>query len=165
MEADYTDTYATTVQSINHMTASDLFYLMFVCYPKFILYLLRLRDGVVKPFGLPTGSNFTELIQEQSKEKVVCSKSDKHLTFRIQLECDTPDTCIQCQSIRITTSVKFHNTQGRIYFFFIHPFHCLICKILLKRAARNWEKETHSRIVQKNDRKTFKKQITHINQP
>ena len=50
----------------------------------------------------------------------------------------------QCQSIRITTVVKYHNSLGKVYFFFIRPFHALICKWLLKRAARNWGKEnTH----------------------
>ena len=44
----------------------------------------------------------------------------------------------------MTTVVKYHNLLGKVYFFFIRPFHALICKWLLKRAARNWEKEnTH----------------------
>ena len=80
------------------------------------------------------------MVQEQSEERMVLGKPNSHLTFQVQLECDTPDNLTQCQSIRITTSVKFHNTLGKIYFFFIRPFHCLICKSLLKRAARLWEK-------------------------
>lgn len=139
----YTDTYTTTVRNACRMTAGDLFHLMFVCYPKPVQYLLRLRDQLVKPFGFQKGGGFTELIQEQSEERIVFGKSDKHLNFQVRLECDAPDNRTQCQSIRIITSVRFHNTLGKTYFFFIRPFHCLICKTLLKRAARNWEKKNN----------------------
>lgn len=141
MKSDYsyTDTYTTTVRNARRMTAGDLFRLMFVCYPKPVQYLLRLRDRLVKPFGLQAGSGFAELMQEQSEEEIVFDKSDKHLTFQVRLECSPPDIRTRCQSVRITTSVRFHNALGKTYFFFIRPFHCLICKSLLKRAARLWE--------------------------
>lgn len=141
MKADYTDTYTTTVRNARCMTAPDLFRLMFVRYPKPVQYLLRLRNRLVKPFGLKAGGGFTDLIQEQNEENVVFGKQDKHLTFEVRLTCAPPDTYKQCQAIQITTSVQFHNTLGRVYFFFIRPFHCLICRSLLKRAARNWERD------------------------
>lgn len=40
MEADYTDTYVATIRNTRIMTARDLFRLMFVYYPKPVLYLL-----------------------------------------------------------------------------------------------------------------------------
>lgn len=141
METDYTDTYKTSVRNGRRMTAPDLFHLMFVYYPKPVQYLLRLRDLLVKPFGLQAGGGFTGLIQEQNEENVVFGKQDKHLAFEVRLTCNPPDTYKQCQPIQITTSVQFRNTLGRVYFFFIRPFHCLICKSLLRRAVRLWEKE------------------------
>lgn len=141
MKADYTDTYTTTVRNARCMTAPDLFRLMFVHYPKPVQYLLRLRDWLVKPFGLQARGGFTDLIQEQNEENVVFGKQDKHLAFEVRLTCSPPDAYKQCQTIQITTSVQFHNTLGRIYFFFIRPFHRLICRSLLKRAARNWERD------------------------
>ena len=142
MEADYTDTYTTTVRNARRMTAADLFRLMFVRYPKPVQYLLQLRDWLFKPFGLQAGGGFTDLIQEQNEENVVFGKQDKHLAFEVRLTCPPPDTYKQSQLIQITTSVQFHNTLGRVYFFFIRPFHRLICRSLLKRAARIWGKES-----------------------
>lgn len=141
MKADYTDTYTTTVRNARCMTAPDLFRLMFVRYPKPVQYLLRLRNRLVKPFGLKAGGSFTDLIQEQNEENVVFGKQDKHLAFEVRLTCPPPDTYQPSQLIQIITYVQFHNTLGRVYFFFIHPFHCLICRSLLKRAARRWEKK------------------------
>ncbi len=142
MKANYTDTYVATIRNARRMTAGDLFQLMFVRYPKPALYLLQLRDWLVKPFGLQRGDGFTDLIKEQNDEQVILDKSDKHLDFSVMLQCDAPDAQASCQTIRITTIVKYHNPLGRVYFFFIRPFHALICKWLLKRAARIWEKES-----------------------
>ena len=139
MKTEYTDTYTTTIRNAQRMTACDLFHLMFINYPRPVLFLLQLRNQLIKPLGLQTGDSFTELIQEQNEKYVIFGKPDKHLTFQVQLKCDTPNILTQCQTIQITTSVQFHNTLGKVYFFFIRPFHCMICRILLKRAARNWE--------------------------
>ncbi|WP_303012162.1 DUF2867 domain-containing protein [uncultured Bacteroides sp.] len=136
---DYTDTYMETLQNARRMTAGDLFRLMFICYPKPILYLFRLRNWLVKPFGFQGGGGFAGLIKEKSEKEVVFGKSDKHLTFYVLLQCDTPDACTQRQSIRMTTFIKYHNSLGRVYFFFVRPFHVLICKRLLRWAVRNWE--------------------------
>lgn len=140
MEADYIDTYVATVQNACKMTARDLFRLMFVYYPKLVLYLLRLRDWLVKPFGLQGGGGFTDLVRKEDDERFVLGKSDKHLDFNVILQCDAPDAQKRCQTIRITTIVRFHNLLGKGYFFFIRPFHALICKGLLTRAAQKWEK-------------------------
>ena len=126
MEADYTDTYTTVLRNTSRMTAKDLFRMMFVYYPK----------------PVQGGDGFTDLIKEKDEGQVTFGKSDKHLEFQVLLQCDIPDAPTQCQSIRITTVVKYHNSLGKVYFFFIRPFHALICKWLLKRAARNWEKES-----------------------
>lgn len=141
MKADYSDTYITTVRSTCPMTAKVLFQQIFVHYPKPVLYLLRLRDWLVKPFGLQSGGGFTDLITEQDDSKVIICKSDKHLDFRILLQCDTFNASTHQQTIRISTFVNYHNSLGRIYFFFIRPFHTLLCKQMMNRAARNWEKE------------------------
>lgn len=89
MKADYTDTYITTVRSTCPMTAKDLFQQTFVHYPKLVLYLLRLRDWLGKPFGLQSGGRFTDFVTEQNDSRAIIYKSDKHLDFRILLQCGT----------------------------------------------------------------------------
>lgn len=92
MKADYTDTYNTTVRSTSSITAKDLFQQKFVNYPKPVLYLLRLRDWLGKPFGLQSGGRFTDFVTEQNDSRAIIYKSDKHLDFRILLQCGTFNT-------------------------------------------------------------------------
>lgn len=89
MKADYADTYITTARSTYPMTAKDLFQQTFVHYPKLVLYLLRLRDWLVKPFGLQSGGRFTDFVTGQNDSRINICKSDKHLDFRILLQCGT----------------------------------------------------------------------------
>lgn len=141
MKADYTDTYIATVRSSYPMTAKDLFQQIFVYYPQSVLYLLRLRDWLVKPFGLQPGGGFTDLITEQDDSKVIICKSDKHLVLRILLQCDTINASTHQQTIKISTFVNCNNSLGKVYFFFIRPFHSFLCRRVLNRAAKIWEKE------------------------
>lgn len=141
MKAGYTDTYVTIVRCNSPMTAKDLFQQIFVHYPKPILYLLRLRDWQVKPFGLQPGGGFTNLITEQDDSKIIICKSDKHLDFRILLQCETFKASMRQQTIKISTFVSYHNSLGRVYFFIICPFHSFLCRCMLNRAAKIWEKE------------------------
>lgn len=110
MKAGYTDTYVTIVRCNSPMTAKDLFQQIFVHYPKPILYLLRLRDWLVKPFGLQPGGGFTNLITEQDDSKIIICKSDKHLDFRILLQCETFKASMRQQTIKISTFVSYHNS-------------------------------------------------------
>lgn len=141
MKSNYADTYITTVRSTYPMTAKDLFQQIFVHYPKPVLYLFRLRDWLVKPFGLKSGGKFTDLVTEQNDSRIIICKSDKHLDFWILLQCDTFKASIHQQTIKISTFINYHNSLGRVYFFFIRPFHSLLCKQMLNRTARIWEKE------------------------
>lgn len=141
MKADYTDTYIATVRSDCPMTAKDLFQQIFIHYPKPVLYLLQVRNWLVKPFGLQPGGGFTDLIVEQDENKVIICKSDRHLNFQILLQCDTFNASTHQQTIKISTFVNYHNSLGRIYFFFIRPFHSFLCRRMLNRAAKIWEKE------------------------
>ena len=141
MKADYTDTYITTVRSTCPMTAKDLFQQIFVHLPKPVLYLLRLRDWLVKPFGLQSGGRFTDFVTEQNDSRVIIYKSDKHLDFRILLQCDTFNVSTYQQTIKISTFINYHTSLGKVYFFFIRPFHSFLCKQMLNRTARIWEKK------------------------
>lgn len=82
MEADYTDTYTATIRNVHRMTARDLFQLMFVYYPKPILYMLKLRDWLVKPIGLQEGGGFTELIREEDEKKSLLENPTSIWSFR-----------------------------------------------------------------------------------
>ncbi len=99
--------------------------------------LLRIRNFLVKPFGLHVPPK-----KKQEKEKklpfkefghhgneLIMGETDKHLDFWVSVlkgpEC-----------IVVTTVVKFHNVFGRLYFLPVKPFHKLIVRRLLKRFIR-----------------------------
>ena len=106
--------------------------------------LMRLRDTVVRPFGLKTWPGgkghplrfvpgeriglFT--LFERTAEALLLGADDRHLDFRLCLSVPGNGEAT------LTTVVHFHNGWGRAYFFFIRPFHGLVVKRLLRRAAQ-----------------------------
>ncbi len=107
------------------------------------LTLLRLRDALVRPFGLKTSDRpqnralhflpgeqlglFT--LYARTADALLLGADDRHLDFRVCLR--VPGT----GQATLTTVVRFHNGWGRAYFFLIRPFHALVVRRLLRRAA------------------------------
>lgn len=135
---DYADHVTETLRHSQRMTARALFELIFVCYPKPAAWLLAFRDRLVKSFGLKTGNHFEKMMLSETAQRIVLGQEDKHLDFYVVLECSTPMG--SWQDIRVSTYVKYHNIMGRLYFGGIRPFHVLLVKRLVKRAARLWMK-------------------------
>lgn len=94
----------------------------------------KLRNTIVKPLGLEVGMRFADTICEQNAQEVVFGMPDKHLTFHASLWCGEKEP--GGQTFTITTVVKFNNRLGRLYFFFIRPFHKVIIRSMLKRVAK-----------------------------
>jgi Protein of unknown function (DUF2867) len=106
--------------------------------------LMRLRDALVRPFGLKTTPrgprrppHFVQgervglfRVFLRSEDELVLGEDDRHLDFRVCLRVagDGPAT--------LPTLVRFHNVFGRAYFACIRPFHALVVKRMLGRAAR-----------------------------
>ena len=124
LPVNYKDCFAETLVNKPYMSAKDLFNLMFLQYPKWVLCLLKLRDLMVKPFGLKTNKSFENLIVEQNNNEIILGTADKHLTFYVSLFCS--DINNKKQTISISTIVKYKNILGRIYFAEIGPFACCI---------------------------------------
>ncbi len=107
------------------------------------LRLMRLRDTLVGPLGLKTSGPerpgelrflpgerlglFT--LYERTPRSLLLGADDRHLDFRVCLSVPGDGHAT------LTTLVRFHNGWGRAYFFFIRPFHALVARRLLRRAA------------------------------
>jgi Protein of unknown function (DUF2867) len=105
--------------------------------------LMRLRDALVRPFGLKTSPRgprqrpsfvpgeriglFT--LFERTQEEMLLGEDDKHLDFRVCFRVSGDGQAT------LTTLVRFRNSWGRAYFFLIRPFHTLVVKRMLGRAA------------------------------
>jgi hypothetical protein len=118
-------------------------------WPTWIMILLRIRNFLVIPFGLITSTESEKdhrypvisiskgsqarifEVAEFTNEEVLLFVTDKHLDAWLSIIIkDLPGQ----QEIIMSTAVKFHNLIGKIYFFFINPFHKVIVRSLLNRV-------------------------------
>lgn len=92
--------------------------------------LLRLRNILVRPFGLKTGEEDKPIFPtcHESETEIVLGTNDKHLNFRIGL--------IRSEGrIFMSTWVRPHNLWGRAYLRLVMPFHILISRGAVARMA------------------------------
>lgn len=130
--SDYCDSVSRRFCSTGTLNADCIFEEMFCNFPKPVVWLFKLRDIIVKPFGLQGGGGFRKLISERNDEEIIICKSDRHLDFWVSVFCSLPEDGWQESSV--TTVVKFNNLLGRIYFIGIRAFHKLLVKSLFHKA-------------------------------
>jgi len=106
-------------------------------------WLMALRDRLVGGFGLKTASALRAgtpgapprigifRIYETHADEVVLGEDDRHLDFRISVMRSTAG-----DSLMAVTVVHCHNLFGRNYIRLIAPFHRMLVRSALERAAR-----------------------------
>lgn len=112
------------------------------------------RNKIVSLFGLKTPSSnldrtsikdFDFQVGKQiglfkvfalTEKEIILGEDDKHLDFRVSLLVESKE---EKHFINITTSVKFKNIFGRLYFLPVKPFHQLIVPTMLKGILRQIE--------------------------
>lgn len=141
-QVDFTDTFSTTNQldDLNIITN-----LIFGTTPKWVEFLMKLRNRVVKVFGLKTNKpedfntdfkvggyiGFFKIFHIQSNE-IMLGANDKHLNFRVSVY-NSNETLF---NIKATTLVEYNNRFGKIYMTIIKPFHHIIVKAMVKQAYK-----------------------------
>jgi len=130
---DYYDTYRiinTTYDTVEGITAKIF------KVPKWVNWLMGIRDSVVGIFGLKNNQAILEgqitrfpIIAQQENE-IIMGENDKHLDFRVSILVDMENTFIY-----LITIVHFNNFFGRIYFLIVKPFHKIIVKSILNRVV------------------------------
>ncbi len=107
------------------------------------------RDVAVAGFGLKTSRQLRQApstdgtariyifrVYEITPDEAILGEDDKHLDFRVSVQRRSGD-------IVVTTVVHCHNLLGRLYLALITPFHHLVVKSMLRRAAhRGWPQLT-----------------------
>lgn len=140
LPADHQDSCHRPADTSVPLSPEEILKIMFTGYPAWVKGLFKIRDWIVKPFGLETGQiDIVQLIIAQNEREIVIGQDDKHLQFYVSVEAGAHQH--NRQDIRVTTLVKYHNALGRVYFFFIRPFHHIIVRTILKRALRTIEKQ------------------------
>lgn len=140
LPADYRDSFCRQIQTNTTISPEKLLIEMFTRTPGWINALHKLRDILVKPFGLEVKRENLDIsgaIKEKTNNEVVLGKDDKHLEFYVSLRLHSTENNIY--RIEVTTIVRYHNRLGRIYFFFVRPIHKLIVPAMLKRVLKNYQ--------------------------
>ena len=98
--------------------------------PTWAAALLRLRNSLVRPFGLKTGEADRPIFPTclETEDEIILGTDDRHLDFRIGL--------IRAEGrLYMSTWVHPHNRWGRAYLALVMPFHILISRGAVARMA------------------------------
>ncbi|MDR1259708.1 MAG: DUF2867 domain-containing protein [Tannerellaceae bacterium] len=152
LPSDYVETYCVIVQEHSRLTPDNILIGFWTDFPGWVRALFRLRDCLAGPFGLKAAGSaessvqkFGEVIRSggrmyfmsvpaKTADETVLQLTDKHLTAELSVRNEKSDD--GRLKISITTLVHYHNAFGRIYFFFVRPFHKIIVKALIRRSIR-----------------------------
>jgi len=112
--------------------------------PSWIGWLMNVRDIVVACFGLKTARHLASLahrigpfkVYSTNQTEIVLGEDDKHLDFRLSILCAGETEPEGSRQLVFSTVVQCHNRLGRAYIFVIAPFHRLVVRASLLRAAR-----------------------------
>jgi hypothetical protein len=126
--------------------------------PKWVEKLFALRNKIVGLFGLKTSGRISDRqkqfdnfkcepgerlglfkVFDKTNHEVILGEDDKHLNFRVSLLLSPLPNEAGRKTLTVTTTVKFNNWFGRIYFLPVRPFHKLIVPAMLKGMIRELE--------------------------
>ena len=111
--------------------------------------LLRVRDALVAGFGLKTAKHLEESgrsepdkhvsvfrIYERTIDEIILGEDDKHLDFRVSVFQETrAEAAGGGRYLTVSTVVRCHNLLGRTYILLITPFHEMVVRSSMRRAA------------------------------
>ena len=113
--------------------------------PSWVSKLMRMRDLIAARFGLKTVNRLRKSadkrvgifkIYETHPTEVILGEDDTHLDFRVSVQVRSQSLAGHgADFVVVSTVVHCHNLLGRSYIFFIAPFHRLVVKAGLRRAA------------------------------
>ena len=124
--------------SRSDLSVTDLFLAIFAHHPLWMKLLLIVRNKAASVAGLdaPTASQILHanikdryivgenigvwLIFSLSEDEVIAGRNNKHLDFRVSV-LKLPDG--DGSSVVVSTVCTVHNLSGKVYLFFVVPFH------------------------------------------
>jgi len=145
LPVNYSDVYVCPVSDLGEITSDDIQVTFWTVMPNWLESLYKIRNLMVKPFGLKGGDSrnpaeFEKCIRSggeynfvsvpaKSENETVLRLADKHLIAYLSVYIESTDGV---KNVYTTTLVNFNNKLGYIYFYTIYPFHHLVVKKMLK---------------------------------
>lgn len=145
-DADWADCFETIVAAPagggSRLTADVVARQAFARLPRWFYGLLKLRNILVRPFGLRGDAadvpaeveriGIFPVVHKQPRE-IVLGFDDRHLNFRIVVTAESRDD--GWIRARMMTLIHRNNALGRAYLALIMPFHKLIVRQALSRVG------------------------------
>lgn len=138
LPADYADTFECVCILPPEVKQGDILDGFKTTTPGWIAALMKLRNILVRPFGLKidkkAAGTIWDYVTDRSENETVSTVDDKHLRFYVSLRLirETPETA----RVTVGTIVHLHNRMGKCYFTAIRPFHKMIVQNSLKQVLR-----------------------------
>lgn len=142
---DYSDSFRCRLPKAAAIRPDDLMLAFWTTMPGWLRLLFRVRNLLVKPFGLKTGEGVdTEALREaletsgschimsvaeKTPRETVISLDDKHLRAWLSVYAEE-------RTVYLITLVRYHNKLGVAYFTLIRPFHKFVVKSLFRSVMR-----------------------------
>jgi hypothetical protein len=148
--SDLADAYAIRLPPGSNRDIRTLTRFMLGEQAPWIRYLMGLRDAIVTGFGIKTSRQLRAApvkgasdriyifrVYAVSEDEMILGEDDKHLDFKLSVLLRSYGAGHQGKTeIVATTVVHCHNLLGRTYLALISPFHRLVVRSILQRAAR-----------------------------
>ncbi|MBA4745682.1 MAG: DUF2867 domain-containing protein [Muricauda sp.] len=158
---DYTDSFqGQFYDKFQNIGTTEVGKSFFSSGPKWIDKLFAFRNRLVSLFGLKTTGRKTDRkkllddfkcekgeqlglfkVFDKTADEIILGEDDKHLNFRVSLFIDNQNENKTDKNLIISTTVKFNNWFGRLYFLPVRPFHKLIVPTMLKGIIKNIEQQ------------------------
>lgn len=148
---DYVDSYKDDLAL--DVTPTEVTKAFFTSSPKWVEHLFHLRNTLVGVLGLKTPDdnqdsqkaleNFRCEVGDQvgffkvfkkTENEIILGANDSHLDFRVSILNDSNN-----KDLYFSTTVTYHNRLGRLYFWFVKPFHKLIVPSMLEATIDKLE--------------------------
>lgn len=144
VKPDYTDVFFCDAPDGWSCSPDDVVVDFFTVMPGWVNALFRLRNVLVRPFGLKGSMFDAEALERavrdgaqhrfmsvaaKSADETVLELADSHLDAYMSI-------LFSGGRIHALTAVKYNNGLGRAYFFVIRPFHKAVVRSILKSSVR-----------------------------
>ena len=140
--ADLADAYAIALPADSSSDIATLAKAALATPAPWVNALMGLRDAIVAPLGVKTSRQLGRRgdgrigvfpVRSRSDNEIILGEDDTHLDFRASVLRRPAKTGSE---LVVTTVVHCHNMLGRTYLAAITPFHGLVVRSGLSRAAR-----------------------------
>ncbi len=147
---DYRDSFECLYTTDKSITPDDIQVTFWTDMPAFVKALFKLRNILVKPFGLKSdqknkleefetrirsGGNYKYVsVPDKTPSETILCLDDKHLRAYLSVHVESLGN--NTYKARCITIVQFKYWFGKAYFYVICPFHYIVVKATFKYAMK-----------------------------